>query len=125
MTTSAAAATNTLPKQVTIGYQVIQIVLLDHYIASNVGDQQGSYEPGPPPIIYLDKSIMDKGGLYAVNLLMHELNHHIEYANSLEDSEEELRVTAYANMWTEILARSELRDWLFTQLDVTLCKCPD
>ena len=63
--------------------------------------------------------------MHAVNLVMHELNHHIEYANSLEDSEEELRVTAYANAWTEIMSRSEIRVWLLAQLDIKLCQCPD
>ncbi len=121
MSTAAIA----LPNKITIGYQEINIVLIDTVIASNVGDQQGSYTAGPPPTIYLDKTIIEKGGVHAVNLVMHELNHHIEYANSLEDSEEELRVTAYANAWTEIMSRSEIKVWLLAQLDIKLCQCPD
>ena len=79
MSTAAIA----LPNKITIGYQEINIVLIDTVIASNVGDQQGSYTAGPPPTIYLDKTIIEKGGVHAVNLVMHELNHHIESSNEL------------------------------------------
>lgn len=106
----------TLPTKVTIGYQTITLTQLDTIISNNVGEQLGSYVAGPPAIIYLDKSIVEKGGPVALNLLMHELNHHVEYACSLEDSEEELRVTAYANLWTEIWTRSELKEWLLAQV---------
>jgi len=109
--------TTPLPNTVTIGYQTIKFVQLDTILSKDVGDQQGSYVAGPPAIIYLDKTIIEQGGPVALNLVMHELNHHVEYACSLDDSEEELRVTAYANLWTEIWTRSELKAWLLAQLN--------
>jgi|TARA_R110001606_G_C15177676_1_gene628922 hypothetical protein len=101
-----------LPQSITIGYQTITLIQLDTMISTNVGEQLGSYIAGPPAIIYLDKTIIEQGGPVALNVVMHELNHHVEYAASLEEADEEIRVTAYANMWTEIWTRSELRDWL-------------
>ena len=119
MSNTAAA----LPQSTIIGYQTIEFIQLDTILSTNVGDQLGSYVAGPPSIIYLDKTIIEKGGPIALNLVMHELNHHVEYACSLDDADEEVRVTAYANLWTEIWTRSNLKEWLLAQLDVKLCKC--
>ena len=113
----------TLPTSTIIGYQTIEFIQLDTILSKDVGDQLGSYVAGPPAMIYLDKTIIEQGGPVALNLVMHELNHHVEYACSLDEADEEVRVTAYANLWTEIWTRSTLKDWLLAQLKVKLCKC--
>ncbi len=113
MSNTAAA----LPQSTTIGYQTIEFIQLDTILSSNVGEQLGSYVAGPLAIIYLEKTIIEKGGPVALNLVMHELNHHVEYTCSLEEADEEIRVTAYANIWTEIWTRSNLKEWLLAQLN--------
>ena len=73
----------------------------------------------PPATIYLDKEIIERGGLDAVNLVIHEMCHAIEYLAQLTNLSvtdpnraEEGRVTAYSNYLTEMISKSELRDWI-------------
>jgi hypothetical protein len=107
-----------LPDKVTLGYSTVNLKLLDSKISRDVGEQFGCYISTIPYTVYLDQEIIDLGGPDAVNLVLHELNHHIYYINQLEEgNSEELVVNSFANDITELFYRSELRDWLFYHLD--------
>tara|TARA_Y100001938_G_scaffold151030_1_gene245331 strand:- start:9614 stop:9973 length:360 start_codon:yes stop_codon:yes gene_type:complete len=108
-----------LPKYVHLSYLKIKLEQLDSELSYQVADQQGSFVEKPPATIYLDKEIIERGGLDAVNLVIHEMCHAIEYLAQLTNLSvtdpnraEEGRVTAYSNYLTEIISKSELRDWI-------------
>ena len=107
------------PEYVHLSYLKIRLVLLDSELSYQVADQQGSFVEKPPSTIYLDKEIIERGGLDAVNLVIHEMCHAIEYLTQLvnlsvadQSRAEEGRVTAYSNHITELISKSELRDWM-------------
>ena len=107
------------PSCVHLSYLKIDFVLLDSEVSYQVADQQGAFVEKPPITIYLDKDIIDRGGLDAVNLVIHEMCHGIEYLAQLTNQSvtdpnkaEEGRVNAYSNYLTEILSKSELKDWI-------------
>ena len=63
--------------------------------------------------------MIERGGSDAVNLVVHEMCHAIEYLAQLTNlsvtdpnKAEEGRVNAYSNYMTELISKSELRDWL-------------
>ncbi len=108
-----------LPKYVHLSYLKISLVQLDSELSYQVADQQGSFVEKPPATIYLDKEIIERGGLDAVNLVIHEMCHAVEYLAQLTNLSvtdpsraEEGRVTAYSNYLTEMISKSELRDWI-------------
>ena len=108
-----------LPKYVHLSYLRVSLVQLDSELSYQVADQQGSFVEKPPATIYLDKGIIERGGLDAVNLVIHEMCHVIEYLAQLTNLSiadanraEEGRVTAYSNYLTELISKSELRDWI-------------
>ena len=107
------------PKFVHLSYLKIELKLLDSELSYQVADQQGSFVEKPPVTIYLDKGIIEDGGLDAVNLVIHEMCHAIEYLTQLTNLSltdpnraEEGRVNAYSNHITELISKSELRDWI-------------
>lgn len=101
-----------LPKSVTIGHFVIHLTLIDSDIAYNVCDMQGCFLSKPPYQIYLDKEIIERNDMDSKNLVIHELCHAIYFIYLLKDKDEESIVNAMSNGMTEILYRSELKDWL-------------
>ena len=107
------------PKYVRLSYLEIKLVLLDSEVSYQVAEQQGSFVEKPPITIYLDKEMIMRGGLDAVNLVVHEMCHAIEYLAQLTNlsvtdpnKAEEGRVNAYSNYMTELISKSELRDWI-------------
>ena len=111
--------TVSFPEYVHLSYLKVTLVLLDSELSYQVADQQGSFVEKPPVTIYLDKEIIERGGLDAVNLVIHEMCHAIEYLAQLTNLSvtdpnraEEGRVTAYSNYITEMISKSELRDWI-------------
>ena len=107
------------PKYVHLSYLKINLILLDSEVSYQVADQQGSFIEKPPITIYLDKDMIERGGSDAVNLVVHEMCHAIEYLAQLTNlsvtdpnKAEEGRVNAYSNYMTEVICKSELRDWL-------------
>ena len=107
------------PKFVYLSYLKIDLTLLDSEVSYQVAEQQGSFVEKPPVTIYLDKEMVERGGLDAVNLVIHEMCHAIEHLTQLTNlsvadpnKAEEGRVTAYSNYMTELISKSELRDWI-------------
>jgi hypothetical protein len=107
------------PSHVHLSYLKINLVLLDSEVSYQVADQQGAFVEKPPITIYLDKDMIERGGSDAVNLVVHEMCHAIEYLSQLinlsvtdPNKAEEGRVNAYSNYMTELISKSELRDWL-------------
>ena len=108
-----------LPEHVHLSYLKIRLVQLDSNVSYDVADQQGAFVEKPPVTIYLDESIISRGGPDAVVLVIHEMCHAIEHLAQLgnlseRDSlkSEEGRVNAYSVFLTEMLYKSELRDWI-------------
>ena len=100
------------PNFVFLSYLRIELKIVDPEMSYEAMEQQGSFHGKAPAYIILDKEIIEKGGLYAVNLVLHEMSHAIEYLQKLDKAEEEVRVSTYANFMTEILCRSSLSDWI-------------
>ena len=107
------------PKCVHLSYLEIKLLLLDSEVSYQVAEQQGSFIEKPPITIYLDKEMIERGGLDAVNLVIHEMCHAIEHLAQLTNlsvtdpnKAEEGRVNAYSNYMTELISKSELRDWI-------------
>ena len=105
-----------LPKHVTIGAYKVELVRIPHDVAYESSDYQGSFVAKPPIKIYLDEEIIDMGGMDAVNLVLHEFCHLGFYQYAMKDIEEEHIVNSYGNFLTELLMRSELKEWLVWQI---------
>jgi len=101
-----------LPKKVTIGAFEVELITIPHEVSYEVGEAQGVFVPKPPYKIFLDESIIDLGGKDAVNVVIHEFLHVGYYQYLLKDKEEETIVNSYGNFMTELLSRSELKDWI-------------
>lgn len=101
-----------LPKEVSIGAFTVELVIIPHELSYEVGDMQGMFLGKPPYKIFLDQGIMDKGGKDAINVVIHEFLHVGYYQYLLKDKEEETIVNSYGNFITELLSRSELKDWI-------------
>ena len=101
-----------LPKKVTIGAFEVELITIPHEVSYEVGEAQGVFVPKPPYKIYLDQSIIELGGKDAVNVVIHEMLHIGYYQYLLKDKEEETIVNSYGNFITELLSRSELKDWI-------------
>ena len=52
----------------------------------------------------------------AVNLVLHELCHLGFYQYGMKEKDEEHIVNSYGNFFTEVLMRSELKEWLLWQI---------
>ena len=101
-----------LPKKVTIGAFEVELITIPHEVSYEVGEAQGVFVPKPPYKIFLDQSIIELGGKDAVNVVIHEFLHIGYYQYLLKDKEEETIVNSYGNFMTELLSRSELKDWI-------------
>ncbi len=105
-----------LPKKVNAGPFEVELVLLPHEVAYESSDYQGTFVSKPPLKIYLDDEIINLGGRDAINVVMHEMLHVGYYQYHLKDKEEETLVNSVANFLTEILTRSELKEWLIDNM---------
>lgn len=101
-----------LPKHVTIGPFSVELICAPHDFMHEVGESQGTFIPNPPYKIYLDKEMIERGGADAVNVVLHECMHVAYYQYQLKDKDEETVVNSFGNCMTELLCRSELKDWL-------------
>ena len=105
-----------LPKFVTVGAYRVELVKIDHAIAYDSSDYQGSFVAKPPLKMFFDEDIIDRGGMDAVNLVIHEFCHLGFYQYAMKDKDEEHIVNSYGNFLTEVLMRSELKEWLKWQM---------
>jgi hypothetical protein len=105
-----------LPKKVNAGPFEVELILLPHEVAYESSDYQGTFVSKPPLKIYLDDEIINLGGRDAINVVMHEMLHVGYYQYHLKDKEEETLVNSMANFLTEILTRSELKEWLIDNM---------
>jgi len=101
-----------LPSKVTVGAFEVELICIPHDISYEVSESQGAFVGKPPYKIYLDENIINHGGKDAVNVVVHEMLHVGYYQYSLKDKDEEAVVNAYGNFITELLSRSELKDWI-------------
>ena len=101
-----------LPKKVTIGAFEIELITIPHEVSYEVGEAQGVFVGKPPYKIFLDEGIINLGGKDAVNVVIHEFLHVGYYQYLLKEIEEETVVNSYGNFITELLSRSELKDWI-------------
>jgi hypothetical protein len=106
------AQSKKLPKHVTIGPFSVELICAPHYIMYEVSEAQGAFVVKPPYKIYLDKEMIERGGADAVNVVLHECMHVAYYQYHLKDKDEETVVNSFGNFMTELLCRSELKDWL-------------
>ena len=105
-----------LQKKVNAGPFNVELILLPHEVAYESSDYQGTFVSKPPLKIYLDDEIINLGGRDAINVVMHEMLHVGYYQYHLKDKEEETLVNSMANFLTEILTRSELKEWLIDNM---------
>ena len=105
-----------LPKKVNAGPFNVELILLPHEVAYESSDYQGTFVSKPPLKIYLDEEIINLGGKDAINVVIHEMLHVGYYQYHLKDKEEETLVNSMANFLTEILTRSELKEWLIDNM---------
>jgi hypothetical protein len=101
-----------LPPKVTIGPFEVELITIPHEVAYESSDYQGSFVSKPPLKIYLDDEIIKMGGKDAINVVIHEVIHVGYYQYHLKDKDEETLVNSMANFFTELLARSELKEWI-------------
>ena len=106
-----------LPKKVNAGPFEVELILIPHEVAYESSDYQGSFVSKPPLKIYLDENIINLGGKDAINVVMHEMLHVGYYQYHLKDKEEETLVNATANFLTELLSRSELKEWIIDNMN--------
>ena len=106
-----------LPKKVNAGPFEVELILIPHEVAYESSDYQGSFVSKPPLKIYLDEDIINLGGKDAINVVMHEMLHVGYYQYHLKDKEEETLVNATANFLTELLSRSELKEWIIDNMN--------
>jgi hypothetical protein len=106
------AQSKKLPKHVTIGPFSVELICAPHYIMYEVSEAQGAFVVKPPYKIYLDKEMIERGGADAVNVVLHECMHVAYYQYHLKDKDEETVVNSFGNFMTELICRSELKDWL-------------
>ena len=106
------AQSKRLPKHVTIGPFSVELICAPHDMMYEVGEAQGIFVQKPPYKIYLDREMIERGGADAVNVVLHECMHVAYYQYQLKEKDEETIVNSFGNFMTEILCRSELKDWL-------------
>ena len=95
-----------LPKSIKLGHFEIFIKELDPEIAA-ASSEEGSFLP-TSRTIWIDKSIIEKGGADLVCVLIHELMHVSYLKNNFnQTSSEEDLVNGFSNDLTELLSRDE------------------
>ena len=96
-----------LPKSINLGHFEIFIKELDPEIAA-ASSEEGSFLP-TSRTIWIDKSLIEKGGADLVCVLIHELMHVSFLKNNFnQTSTEEDLVNGFSNDMTELLSRTEL-----------------
>ena len=90
-----------LPEFINLSHYRIQILQINNHISYELAEQQGSFHSREMKI-YVDESIIERGGSISVDLLKHELMHAIFYLRNLDDKKEEDIVNAMATHYTEI-----------------------
>ena len=90
-----------LPEFINLSHYRIQILQINNHISYELAEQQGSFHSREMKI-YVDESIIERGGSIAVDLVKHELLHAIYYVRQLEGKNEEDTVTGIATHYTEI-----------------------
>jgi hypothetical protein len=90
-----------LPEFVRLSHYRIQIIQINNHISYELAEQQGSFHSREMKI-YVDETIIEKGGSIAVDLVKHELLHAIYYVRQLEGKNEEDTVNGMATHYTEI-----------------------
>ena len=96
-----------LPKSIKLGHFEIFIKELDPEIAA-ASSEEGSFLP-TSRTIWIDKSLIEKGGADLVCVLIHELMHVSFLKNNFnQTSTEEDLVNGFSNDMTELLSRTEL-----------------
>ena len=106
------AQSKRLPKHVTIGPFSVELICAPHDMMYEVGEAQGIFVQKPPYKIYLDREMIERGGADAVNVVLHECMHVAYYQYQLKEKDEETIVNSFGNFMTELICRSELKDWL-------------
>lgn len=101
-----------LPEFVTIGHFKIHLIPISHDLSYDICEMQGCFLSKPPYQIYLDEDILSRNDADSKNLVIHELCHAIYYIYQLKDKDEESIVNGMSNGITELLYKSELKDWL-------------
>ena len=96
-----------LPSFIKLGHFTIKIKAVDADIAA-AGNEEGSFHSNIKTI-YIDKSIIEKGGADLACVLLHELMHCSYYKNNfnINSSEEDL-VNGFSNDLTELFTRTKL-----------------
>ena len=67
-----------LPEFINLSHYRIQILQINNHISYELAEQQGSFHSREMKI-YVDESIIEKGGSISTDLLLHELLHSIWY----------------------------------------------
>ena len=96
-----------LPSSIKLGHFTIYIKPIDADVAAG-SYEEGSFQP-TTRTIYIDNSIIQKGGADLANVLLHELLHVSYYKNNFNNnSTEEDLVNGFSNDITELLTRTDL-----------------
>ena len=90
-----------LPEFINLSHYRIQIIQINNDISYELAEQQGSFHSREMKI-YVDETIIERGGSIAVDLVKHELLHAIYYVRQLEGKNEEDTVNGMATHYTEI-----------------------
>tara|TARA_B100000963_G_C22593791_1_gene656865 strand:+ start:1436 stop:1786 length:351 start_codon:yes stop_codon:yes gene_type:complete len=90
-----------LPEFIRLSHYCIQILQINNHISYELAEQQGSFHSREMKI-YVDETIIEKGGSIAVDLVKHELLHAIYYVRQLEGKNEEDTVNGISTHYTEI-----------------------
>ena len=90
-----------LPEFINLSHYRIQIIQINNHISYELAEQQGSFHSREMKI-YVDETIIEKGGTIACDLIKHELMHEIFYLRQMEDKKEEDIVNGMATHYTEI-----------------------
>ena len=90
-----------LPEFINLSHYRIQILQINNHLSYELAEQQGSFHSREMKI-YVDETIIEKGGTIAIDLVKHELMHSIFYLRQMEDKKEEDIVNGMATHYTEI-----------------------
>ena len=90
-----------LPEFINLSHYRIQKIQINNHISYELAEQQGSFHSREMKI-YVDETIIERGGSIAVDLVKHELLHAIYYVRQLEGKNEEDTVNGMATHYTEI-----------------------
>ena len=90
-----------LPEFIRLSHYRIQIIQINNHISYELAEQQGSFHSREMKI-YVDETIIERGGTIACDLVKHELMHSIFYLRQMEGKSEEDIVNGMATHYTEI-----------------------